>query len=333
MSKPSVRAGLLRALSWEVILLVILVGMMVGFALVAPNFLKYANIMNSTFGFMEKGIIALTVTLVIICGEIDISLSAMIALSSLAMGLASTAGAPTGVIVLIGPLVGAAAGSFNGILISRLEIPAIAVTLGTMSFFRGITYAVLGDKGIKDYPEGFLALGNGLIGETNIPIPLVVFAVLALVMGMLLHRTRFGRYAYIVGNSKKVATYSGISVANLKLAIFTLNGLFCGIASVLLTSRIGSTRPNIANQWDIEIITAVVLGGVAITGGKGRMVGVLLSVFLLGFLKYGLGILNVQGKVAIIFTGFLLILAVVLPDFVRRVNERFEYGSARKRAI
>jgi rhamnose transport system permease protein len=332
MKPRSVRDGILKALTWERLLLLLLVAMMATFSLMAPNFLKYFNIMNSMFSFMEKGIIALTVTLVIICGEIDVSLSSMIALSSLVMGLASRAGAGTALIILLGLFVGAAAGFFNGLLISRLEIPAIAVTLGTMSFYRGISYAVLGDQGVKNYPESFLALGNGFIGSTNIPIPLVVFAVLAAAIALLLHKTRFGRYAYIVGNSKKVAAYSGINVANVKLAVFTLTGLFCGIASVLLTSRIGSTRPNIANQWDIEIITAVVLGGVAITGGKGRLDGVLISVFLLGFLKYGLGILNVQGKVAIIFTGFLLIVAVLLPDLMRQVNERLEYGSRGKRS-
>lgn len=306
---------------WETILFSMFVLVIIINSNISPYFLDYINIMNSTFNFMEKAIIALPVIFVIISGDIDISLASIIALCSVFMGLASTFGVETWGLVLIGCLTGIGAGFLNGMIITRFNIPAIAVTIGSMSLFRGIAYVVLGDKAFTQYPSSFAFFGQGYIGHTRIPFQLVLFIIFAVIFAIILHSTTLGRKIYAIGNNPTAARFSGIPVHNIRLLVFTLTGFCSGIASILLTSRIGSTRPNIADGWELEIITTVVLGGVAITGGKGNILGVIISIFLLGFLRFGMGLVNVPGKVMNIFSGTLLIIAILLPEFIRNIRE------------
>lgn len=309
-------------MTWEVILFLIFVVVIIVNSYLSPYFLDLFNILDTTFNFMEKAIVALPMILVIICGDIDISVAGIIALSSLLMGMVSAAGAPTGVVVLVGLGTGLSAGALNGFLITRVGIPAIAVTIGSMSLFRGISYAVLGDQAYTKYPESFAFFGQGYIGNTIIPFELVLFIVLAIVFGLLLHRTTFGRKVYAIGNNPISARFSGVRVNRIRWGVFSLTGTMSGLAAILLTSRIGSTRPNIASGWELEIITTVVLGGVAISGGKGNILGVIIGIFLIGFLKFGMGLINVPGKVMNIVIGFLLIFAIMLPGYIRALRDR-----------
>ncbi|MEW5818078.1 MAG: ABC transporter permease [Spirochaetota bacterium] len=309
-------------MKWEAILLFIFIIIVIINANLSPYFLDLFNILDTTSNFIEKAIIALPMILVIICGDIDISVAGIIALSSLSMGMASAAGAGTGVLVLIGLGTGFAAGFLNGFLITRFGIPSIAVTIGSMSLFRGLAYAVLGDKAFTVYPKSFAYFGQGYLGHTIIPFELMLFAVLAVIFGLLLHKSTFGRKVYAIGNNAVSARFSGIPVNRIRWIIFSLTGFMSGFSSILLTSRIGSTRPNIASGWELEIITTVVLGGVAISGGKGNMFGVIIGIFLIGFLKFGMGLINVPGKVMNIVIGFLLIIAIMLPDYVGNARDR-----------
>jgi rhamnose transport system permease protein len=309
-------------MTWEVILLLIFIAVIIVNSYLSPYFLDLFNILDTTFNFMEKAIVALPMILIIICGDIDISVAGIIALSSLAMGMASAAGAATGIVVLAGLAAGLAAGSLNGFLITRFGIPAIAVTIGSMSLFRGLSYAVLGDQAYTKYPKSFAFFGQGYIGNTIIPFELVLFIVLAVVFGLLLHRTTFGRKVYAIGNNATSARFSGVRVNRIRWLVFSLSGTMSGLAAILLTSRIGSTRPNIASGWELEIITTVVLGGVAISGGKGNILGVVIGIFLIGFLKFGMGLINVPGKVMNIVIGFLLIFAIMLPGYIRTLRNR-----------
>ena len=310
-------------MKWEVILLFIFIIVIIVNSNLSPYFLDTFNIFNTTFNFMEKAMIALPMIFVIICGDIDISVAGIIALASLFMGMASSVGAGTLPIVLIGLGTGLAAGSLNGFLITRFGIPAIAVTIGSMSLFRGIAYAVLGDQAYTKYPESFAYFGQGYLGNTTIPFELVLFVFLTVIFGLLLHRTTFGRKVFAIGNNSTAAAFSGVPVNRIRLIVFTLTGLMSGVASLLLTSRIGSTRPNMASGWELEIITTVVLGGVAITGGKGNIFGVIIGIFLIGFLKFGMGLINVPGKVMNIVIGFLLIIAIMLPGYIGNLKGRF----------
>ena len=303
-------------LKWESLLFLIFVAMIVLNSFLSPVFLDPYNLFDATFNFIEKAIIAMPMIFVIICGDMDISVGSIISISSLFMGMASQSGASAPLLVLIGLGVGLAAGLFNGLLITRFDIPAVAVTIGTMSLFRGVSNAVLGDKAYTKYPADFGILGQGYAIGGMIPWQLVIFAVLAILTAIVLNKTVFGRYVYAIGNNKTAARFSGVPVQDVRLAIFTATGLFSGLAAVLLTSRIGSTRPEIASGWEMDVITSVVLGGVAITGGKGNVGGVIIATFLLGYMRFGMGVLNVPGKVMNIITGALLIVAILLPRVI-----------------
>ena len=242
------------------------------------------------------------------------------------MGMSSASGAGTTAIVLVGLGVGLAAGLFNGLLITRLDIPAVAVTIGTMSLFRGVSNAVLGDQAYTRYPASFGELGQGYAVAGLVPWQLLVFAALAAAAALVLNRTVFGRYVYAIGNNKTAARFSGVPVQDVRLAVFAATGLLSGLAAVLLTSRIGSTRPDIASGWEMDVITSVVLGGVAITGGKGNVGGVIIATFLLGYLRFGMGVMNVPGKVMNIITGALLIVAILLPRAIETLRRRALLG-------
>lgn len=308
-------------LTWESLLFVIFLGIVVVNSFLSPYFLDPANLLDASFNFTEKAIIAMPMIFVIICGDIDISVASIIALSSLFMGMAGQAGASTPTLVCIGLGVGLLAGLFNGLLITRLDIPAIAVTIGSMSLFRGIANAVLGDQAYTKYPADFGFLGQGYIFGV-VPFQLLVFLVVGAIAAIALNRTVAGRYVYAIGNNKTAAKFSGVPVEDVRLWIFTATGLLSGLAAILLTSRIGSTRPNIASGWELDIITTVVLGGVAITGGKGNILGVIIAIFLLGFMKFGMGVINVPGKVMNIVTGILLVVAILLPRAVEAARKK-----------
>jgi rhamnose transport system permease protein len=312
---------------WETILLFIFIMVAIINSNLSPYFLDYTNLMNTTFNFIEKAIIALPMIFVIICGDIDISVASIIALSSVFMGMASQAGVTTFGLVAIGLFAGSAAGFLNGFIVTKFGISAIAVTLGSMSLFRGIAYVILGDKAFTKYPTSFAFFGQGYMGNTMIPLELVLFFILAMIFGIILHKTTIGRKVFAIGNNSTAARFSGIPVNRIRLIIFTVTGLCSGLASILLTSRIGSTRPNIAYGWELEIITTVVLGGVAITGGKGGIFGVIISIFLIGFLKFGMGLINVPGKVMTIIIGLLLVLAIMLPELLKRLKPKNSFRS------
>lgn len=317
-------------LRWETMLFFIFIAVCAVNTALSPYFLDVVNLFDTTFNFIEKAIIAMPMMFVILLGDIDISVASIISLSSLFMGMASAGGADTTAIVLIGLGVGLAAGLFNGLLITKLDIPSIAVTLGSTSLFRGIANAVLGDQAYTKYPESFAYFGQGYLGKSIVPFELLVFAFVALVAAIVLNRTSFGRYAYAIGNNKTAAKFSGVPVERVRLIVFTATGLLSGLAAILLTSRIGSTRPNIASGWELDVITAVVLGGVAITGGKGNIGGVIISIFLLGFLKFGMAVLNIPGKVMNIITGVLLVVAILLPKLTDGIRMKIRTGARKK---
>lgn len=248
----------------------------------------------------------------IICREIDLSVASIIALASVAMGFAAQAGAPTPILVLVGLAVGTACGLVNGWLVTYFSLPSIVVTIGTMSLFRGMTYIVLGDQVLKNYPAAFSWFGQGYVWWV-FSFEFVAFLVLAVVFYILLHKTNFGRRTYAIGNNPVASFYSGINVARHKLILFTLVGLLAGLASIMLTARLGSTRPSIALGWELSIITMVVLGGVSIMGGSGTITGVVIAVFLMGLVTFGLGLLNVPGIVMSIVLGVMLIVVIAIP--------------------
>ncbi|NNH58671.1 ABC transporter permease [Rhizobium laguerreae] len=305
--------------SWEVLLFAVAVLIFIFNSLASPYFLDAWNLSDATFNFTEKAMIAFAMALLVISGEIDLSVAAIIALASTAMGAAAQVGIGTPGLVAIGIGTGLACGIFNGVLVSVLKLPSIVVTIGTMSLFRGISYIVLGDQAYGKYPAEFAYFGQGYVVWV-FSFELVLFIVLAILFAVLLHATNFGRQVYAIGNNDFAARFSGIPVERVKFILFLLTGVMSGIAAVCLTSRLGSTRPSIAQGWELEVVTMVVLGGISILGGSGTIVGVVIAAFVMGLVTFGLGLLNVPGIVMSIFIGLLLIITIAIPIIVRRIK-------------
>ncbi|MEL7080008.1 MAG: ABC transporter permease [Pseudomonadota bacterium] len=307
--------------SWESLLILVAVAIFIANSFASPYFLNAWNLSDATFNFTEKAMIAFAMALLIISGEIDLSVASIIALASTAMGAAVQFGVGTSGLILIGLSVGLICGAFNGFLVTRMGLPSIVVTIGTMSLFRGISYIVLGDQAYRGYPADFAFFGQGYVFWV-ISFELVLFAVLAVIYSVLLHKTNFGRAVYAIGNNPVGAKFSGIRVERVKFILFLLTGLMSGVAAFCLTSRLGSTRPSIAFGWELEVVTMVVLGGVSILGGSGSIPGVVIAAFVMGLVTFGLGLLNVPGIVMSIVIGALLISVIALP----RLWEKWRRG-------
>jgi rhamnose transport system permease protein len=308
---------------WEAILFGVAAIIFIYNAFASPYFLNPYNLSDATFNFTEKAPIAFAMALLIIAGEIDLSVASIIALSSTAMGAAATAGAGPAVLVVIGIAVGIVAGAFNGFIVTYFRIPSIVTTIGTMSLFRGISYVVLGDQVYRKYPQGFDYFGQGYVFWV-FSFEFVLFLVLAVIFGVVLHLTTFGRRIYAIGNNPVAAQFSGVRVDRIRFLLFILTGLMSGVASVLLTSRIASTRPTIATGFELEVVTMVVLGGVNILGGSGTILGVVIAAFVMGLLTFGFGLFNIPGIVQSIFIGSLLIGVIALPVVAGKIARRWK---------
>ena len=308
--------------SWEALLLLVAAGVFAANAFASPYFLDAWNLSDATFNFTEKALIAFAMALLVIAGEIDLSVASIIALASTAMGAAAQMELGTPALVLIGLGTGLLCGAFNGALVTGLGLPSIVVTIGTLSLFRGIAFIALGDGAYRGYPAAFAWFGQGYLWWV-VTVEMAIFALAALAFGVLLHRTTFGRAVYAVGNNPVGALFSGVRVARVKFVLFLLTGLMSGLAAVCLTSRLGSTRPSIAQGWELEVVTMVVLGGVNILGGSGTIPGVVIAAVVMGMVTFGFGLLNVPGIVMSIFVGLLLIAVIALPRLAGMARERW----------
>ncbi|MDI9485308.1 MAG: ABC transporter permease [Bacillota bacterium] len=307
---------------WEFLLFLLLVGVFILMSNLSPHFLNLRNLLDSTVHFTEKGVIAVCMTFIIISGNMDLSVASNMAMSAAVMGIAYRAGMGIWPAAMLCLLVGALGGLFNGLVVTRIKLPSMVATLATFSLYRGIAYVLLGNQAITGYPYQFAEIGQGYFLNTNIPNQLVIFLALAAIFGFILHKTTFGRTVYAIGNNEDACRYSGLPVDRIKIIMFTVNGLLAGLSAILLTSRIYSTRPNIALNYELEIITAVVLGGVSIKGGRGSMIGVVLALFLIGASRFGMSLLNIPGQMMTVIIGMLLIVAILLPQFLERFSSK-----------
>ena len=306
-----------RLMRWETLLAAIALAIFALNSVASPYFLDPYALSDLTFTFTEKGLIALPMALLIISGEFDLSVAAIMALASTLMGMAAEAGAGTPLLVFIGVLVGLLCGAGNGLLVAYFRLPSIVGTIGTMSLFRGIAFIILGDQAYQKYPADLAYFGQGYVWSV-ISFELALFVVAAIAYGFVLHGTSFGRRIFVIGANSEAARYSGVRVERIKFQLFCLTGLMSGVAAVLITSRLGSTRPSIAQGYELDAITMVVLGGVSIQGGAGSIPGVVLAACIMGLVTFGLGLLNVPSAVMSIIVGTLLIVVIALPLVWRR---------------
>jgi rhamnose transport system permease protein len=307
--------------TWERVLLALIALVYLAFGLGIEGFLSPYALADSTYNFSEKALIALAMALLVVAGEIDLSIAATMALCSLAMGFAMKAGAGLPLVLLAALATGLLCGWLNGWLVTRWKLPSIVVTIGTLSLYRGLAQVVLGDQAITGYPETLSTWGNGSVGDLIglpwliVPIEFAVLLVAGLAVGLLLHRTLHGRRLYAIGSNPIASRFSGIAVDRYRMGLFLFAGVMAALAAVLLTGRIGSTRPNLAMGWELDAVTIVILGGVAIEGGRGSILGTVLAAVLLGSFTFALGMLNVSGIVMSMVIGVLLIVSMVLPRF------------------
>lgn len=298
---------------WEWMLVLIFLAINIMNTGLSPYYLQPTTFLDAPMSFLDKAFLVLPMVFVIVLGEIDISIGSTVALSSVLMAMAFAAGLPMPLAVVLCLCVATICGFINGTLITRFkELPPMIITLSTMTIYRGVAYILLEDRAQGGFPSWFKYLGWGYVGP--IPFIAVVFAVFCLLFAMVLHKTRFGREIYAMGNNATTCLYSGIQVDRNKLIVYTAMGFMAGVTALFLTSRMGSTRPNIATGYEMEAIAMVVLGGVSTAGGKGRMIGAILAVFIIGFLRYGLGLINVQAQAILIIIGMLLILSVLVSN-------------------
>jgi rhamnose transport system permease protein len=297
---------------WEAFLLLVLLATLVVGAESSHYFLTTSNLSIALAGAMPVAIVALPMTLIIITGEIDISVGSMTGLCATAMALSIEAGLPVPVAMVAGVGVGMLAGFINGAIVVFGALPSLVVTIGTLALYRGIAQIILKERGVSDFPDWYQAIGFGTVGATPIPWSLVIFLIFFAGFAVYLHRTRFGRVLYAVGNNREAARFSGVNVDRVLLGVFVASGAMCSLAAIVLTAYLASARSDTAIGVELPVITAVVLGGVNIFGGSGTLGGVLISLLVLAFVQNSLGLAGVTPEAQQIVTGAVLILTLVV---------------------
>ncbi|MGK5172053.1 ABC transporter permease [Geodermatophilus sp. CPCC 205761] len=285
----------------------------------------FASARNTGFLLLDVVVIvliALPLTLVIVTGEIDLSVASTVGLSSAVMGQLWFSGLPLELIIPLCLVLGAVLGAVNGFLVTRLGLPSLAVTIGTLALYRGLAFVVLGDRAVADFPRSWTTWAISGIGDTGIPVVVVPLLVLVLVTGVVLHATPVGRSLYAMGNSEDAARFSGIDVARTKFWLFVVTGVVSALAGIYWTLRYGSARGDNAQGLELQVIAAILLGGVSIFGGRGGLLGVLAGALLLASVRNALQLGNVPADVLNIVTGGLLIVAVVAPQVTAWVRRR-----------
>lgn len=315
----------LRSWSWEALLIVLLLLTLVLGNSLSPYFLTPFNLSLMVESFMEIAIMSLTMTLIILVGEIDLSVASVLGLASVMIGITWHAGIPLWLDIVIALAVGAVAGLFNGLLVTRLGLPSLVVTLGTLALYRGLAYVILGSQAVSNFPNVYTNFGIGDVPGTLIPWSLVVFVLLALLFIVVLHWSWIGRQVYAIGNNKEAARFAGIRVNQVKLLLFVLSGLFSALAGILFTARVSSSRADNALGFELDVVTVVLLGGVNIFGGSGSLIGVILALFVVGGLRNALGLVNISGDIQNTVVGVLLVFSVLGPNIVQRIRSALSH--------
>jgi len=302
---------------WEGVLLVLLILALVVSGSISP-FFREQNFFDLIKSFVAIGLMSLGLTFVIIAGEIDISITSTLALSTVIFATAWSSGVDLALSALLAVLVGAVLGLFNGVLVALFNLPALAVTLGTLAAYRGLAYVILTTQGVTGFPDAFTRIGFGYVGDTKIPVAVVVLAVFTVIFSLILHFTRFGRQLYILGSNREVARFSGVRVRFMRLSTFVISGVMAAIAGLIYAGFFNTVRADVASEDLLDVITAVVLGGVDIFGGSGSIPGVLLALILIAVMRKGMALANISSPVQGMIIGVLLLVAILLGNFLRQ---------------
>jgi rhamnose transport system permease protein len=321
-SEPKGRTGAARILaSRDAITIYALIAFLVYAAIAIPRFASPVTTGFLLLDVIPVLLIAMPMTLIIITGEIDLSVASTAGLTSALMGVLWAGGMDIWLVLAISLLAGVAAGMFNGFLIAVLGLPSLAVTIGTLALFRGLALVVIGDNAVANFPKDLTAFFTSKLGGTGIPTVMIGVVLVMLFFGILLHFTPFGRGLFAMGYSKEAATFVGINVARSKFWLYVGSGAVAALAGIYWTLRYTSARSDNASGLELAVIAAVLLGGVSIFGGKGSIPGVIAGVLLIGTLNYALRLGRVSDVVLITVTGLLLIFSVVAPSVGAAIRE------------
>jgi rhamnose transport system permease protein len=315
MQRPALRALGGAIDPWSLLLATLTFGVFAYGAIMVPHFFSAFNLSQLAAGVAEKALLVLPMVLLITAREIDLSVASILALTSVALGLLLQAGVP---LLLTLPLVvalGALLGAFNGALVALLGLPSLVVTLGTMAMYRGIGYIFLGTGSINTFPASLTDFGVEDIPGTRIPLVIVPFLLLAPLFAMLLQGMPFGWRVYVIGGNPDTALYSGIGVKNVRFRLFVISGAVCAIAGIVYTARLANARANNALGMELDVITMVLLGGVSVWGGKGKLTGVFWALALIAMLRNILGISQIGGDAQGLVIGLLLIGSLLVSNF------------------
>lgn len=308
-----------RLRSWEGLLLAILIAVIAMNAVASPYYFGVGNIVNLFQLSIEKIIVALVMTLIIINAEIDLSVASVMGLAACVLAWLFQQGVPMPAAIALALLSGLAAGLFNGFWIAYIGLPSLAVTLAGLIGYRGIARIFVEDRAIGGFPLWFNTMGQqALLGPLTVSI--VIFLILFVVVAVILHGSAFGRLVYFIGNNAEAARYSGVRVKLVKMALFAASGVVAALAGVLYAARLGSVRGDMATGFELDIITIVLLGGVSIFGGSGNIVGVGLSILVILNLRNGMGLASITGNTQTSVIGALLILSVLVPNIAQAIR-------------
>lgn len=304
---------------WESLLVIILAAVLVINVNLSPYYLQLNNQINLFQLSIEKIMIALVMTMIIINAEIDLSVASIMGLAACVLAALHEQGVSVGVGMAVALGAGVICGAFNGFWIAYVGLPSLAVTLAGLIGYRGIARILLEDRSIGDFPQWFNALGQqGMIGP--FPLALILFALLLVLTVIVLQSSAFGRYTYVIGNNQSVASYSGVNVPRVKMALFIASGFVSALAGLLLAARLGAVRGNTGDGFELDIVTMVLLGGVSIFGGSGTLTGVFLSILIILNLRNGMSLVNITGNTQTGVIGLLLILSVLLPNLAQNLR-------------
>lgn len=319
--QSSLKSLLLR---WEGLLVLIFLAVNVMNICISPYYLNARNLFTNINNFMDKALIALPMAFVLLLGDIDLSVGGNVCLSATMLGIVYNATGNMWLGILACLLTGTICGALNGIIMTKFtELAPMIVTLATNIIYRGLSERILGDgsTGGMTQVTWFTDIFYGRLFKL-IPYPIIIFAVLAVVFGLVMHKTVFGRQMFAVGANKKAAAYAGIKVEKVRMIVFTLTGLMCGFAAIFYCAKLGSVKSDVADGFDLEAISMCVLGGISTAGGKGTMVGAVIAIFIIGLLRYGLGLINLSGQTIRIIIGALLIAVVLYPTIQEAIKNR-----------
>lgn len=309
---------MVRARTWEIMLATVLVSTVAYNASKSDVYLDVDNFVNLFHLSIEKVIVAIAMTFVIVNGEIDLSVASVMAFSAAVLASVADAGAPFPVAIAVALLAATAAGFLQGVIVAKTGLPSLVVTLAGLIGFRGGARILVEDRSVGEFPDWFRRMGRtDLVGPMS--FALILFLVGLVVGAVVLHRSAFGRKVYVSGSSAEVARYSGLDVGRIKVTLFTTSGLVAGIAGVLFAARLSSVRANIGEGFELDIITMVLLGGVSIFGGTGNLVGVALSIFVVLNIRNGLSLANVEANIQTGVIGALLIVSVLARNLLDRL--------------